>query len=102
MSTIQGTTAVCEDMCVSHRRGLQAAVAPSAPQGLSIACSTPHAIAWDESWANSHEISGRAMAGVHNATVQALPSASEQPVANGVAAAGAASQVCHSLSPPSS
>lgn len=35
-------------------------------QGLSIACSTPEAIAWDESWANTHEISGRAMKAVHD------------------------------------
>ena len=30
-------------------------------QGLSITCSTPQALSWDESWANTHEISGRAM-----------------------------------------
>ena len=36
-------------------------------QGLSIACSTPEAIAWDETWANTHEISGRAMRTVHDA-----------------------------------
>ena len=30
-------------------------------QGLGIACSTPEALAWDESWANVHEISGRAI-----------------------------------------
>lgn len=35
-------------------------------QGLSIACSTPEAIAWDPSWAGSHEISGRAMRNVHD------------------------------------
>ena len=35
-------------------------------QGLSIACSTPEAVSWDPSWANSHEISGRAM-NVHDA-----------------------------------
>ena len=34
-------------------------------QGLSIACSTPEAIAWDESWADTHDISGRAMKAVH-------------------------------------
>jgi asparagine synthase (glutamine-hydrolysing) len=37
------------------------------PQGLSIACSTPEAVSWDPSWAGAHEISGRAMAGVHEA-----------------------------------
>ena len=35
-------------------------------QGLSIACSTPEAIAWDEEWANTHEISGRALKLVHD------------------------------------
>ena len=35
-------------------------------QGLSIACSTPEAVCWDPSWANTHEISGRAM-NVHDA-----------------------------------
>ena len=35
-------------------------------QGLSIACSTPEAIAWDKEWANTHEISGRAMKAVHD------------------------------------
>ena len=38
-----------------------------AVQGLSIACSTPEAINWDPSWASTHEISGRAMANVHDA-----------------------------------
>jgi asparagine synthase (glutamine-hydrolysing) len=37
------------------------------PTGLSIACSTPEAVSWDESWANTHEISGRAMKDVHTA-----------------------------------
>lgn len=36
-------------------------------QGLSIACSTPEALAWDPSWENSHEISGRAITHVHAA-----------------------------------
>mmetsp|Transcript_11273 Transcript_11273/g.33870 ORF Transcript_11273/g.33870 Transcript_11273/m.33870 type:complete len:620 (-) Transcript_11273:466-2325(-) len=51
------------------------------PRGLSIACSTPHAIAWDESWANSHEISGRAMAGVH---VASQANGSAEAATNGV------------------
>ena len=38
-----------------------------APQGLSIACSTPEALAWDPDWADTHEISGRAMRAVHEA-----------------------------------
>jgi asparagine synthase (glutamine-hydrolysing) len=36
-------------------------------QGLSIACSTPEALAWDPDWADTHEISGRAMRAVHEA-----------------------------------
>lgn len=36
-------------------------------QGLSIACSTPEALAWDPEWADTHEISGRAMRAVHAA-----------------------------------
>jgi asparagine synthase (glutamine-hydrolysing) len=36
------------------------------PKGLSIACSTEHAVGWHKEWADSHEISGRAMAGVHD------------------------------------
>ena len=35
-------------------------------QGLSIACSTPEAVSWDPSWADTHEISGRAMKNVHD------------------------------------
>lgn len=55
-------------------------------QGLSIACSTPHALTWDASWADSHEISGRAMAGVHVSADHALPppgNNGEAPIANG-------------------
>ena len=37
------------------------------PKGLSIACSTPEAVSWDAAWAGTHEISGRAMKGVHDA-----------------------------------
>lgn len=37
------------------------------PKGLSIACSTPEAVAWDPDWANTHEISGRAIKSVHSA-----------------------------------
>jgi asparagine synthase (glutamine-hydrolysing) len=37
------------------------------PKGLSIACSTPEAVGWDPDWAGTHEISGRAMKGVHDA-----------------------------------
>lgn len=58
-------------------------------QGLSIACSTEHAIKWDESWANSHEISGRAMVNVHDAQQHLQPDGHHappmpEPVGNGV------------------
>lgn len=36
-------------------------------QGMSIACSTEEALKWDPEWANTHEISGRAMKDVHSA-----------------------------------
>ena len=35
------------------------------PEGPSIACSTPTAIAWDEAWAAQADPSGRAVRGVH-------------------------------------
>lgn len=35
----------------------------SVPTGRSIACSTPEATLWHKEWANTHEISGRAIAG---------------------------------------
>lgn len=35
------------------------------PKELSIACSTAEALAWDPEWAESHEISGRSIKGVH-------------------------------------
>jgi asparagine synthase (glutamine-hydrolysing) len=59
------------------------------PRGLSIACSTEHAIKWDESWANSHEISGRAMVSVHDAQQHLQPDGhhaapTPEPVGNGV------------------
>jgi hypothetical protein len=31
------------------------------PKGVSIACSTPEAVSWDPTWANIHDISGRAV-----------------------------------------
>jgi asparagine synthase (glutamine-hydrolysing) len=37
----------------------------SVPGGPSIACSTPRAIAWDESFKNRADCSGRSVAGVH-------------------------------------
>jgi asparagine synthase (glutamine-hydrolysing) len=47
----------------SHFPGESAAVC--VPGGPSIACSTPTAIAWDKSFANNADPSGRAVAGVH-------------------------------------
>lgn len=38
------------------------------PKGLSIACSTEEALAWDPEWANAHEISGRAITHVHQSS----------------------------------
>lgn len=40
--------------------------AATVASGLSIACSTPEAVAWDPSWKDLHEISGRAI-NVHSA-----------------------------------
>jgi len=45
------------------------ACAHTVPGGKSIACSTPAAIAWDVSFANAADPSGRAVAGVHNAAL---------------------------------
>jgi len=41
------------------------AAAATVPAGKSIACSTPEALAWDESFAGMADPSGRAMRGVH-------------------------------------
>jgi len=41
------------------------AAAATVPQGKSVACSTPAALAWDESFTNNADPSGRAVAGVH-------------------------------------
>ncbi len=46
-----------------------AACAQTVPGGKSIACSSPAAIAWDASFANAVDPSGRAVAGVHNAAL---------------------------------
>eukprot|EP01025_Chloroclados_australasicus_P018846 TRINITY_DN2003_c1_g1_i6.p1 TRINITY_DN2003_c1_g1~~TRINITY_DN2003_c1_g1_i6.p1 ORF type:complete len:649 (-),score=79.24 TRINITY_DN2003_c1_g1_i6:1644-3590(-) len=37
------------------------AAVDTVPTGLSVACSTPEAVAWDPSWDGQHEISGRAV-----------------------------------------
>ncbi|MEO0558080.1 MAG: asparagine synthase B [Bacteroidota bacterium] len=41
------------------------ACALTVPSGKSVACSTPEALAWDASFANAADPSGRAVAGVH-------------------------------------
>ncbi len=41
------------------------AAARCVPEGPSIACSTPTAIAWDEAWADNADPSGRAVRDVH-------------------------------------
>ena len=43
----------------------QAAAAKTVPGGPSIACSTPRALAWDESFRNRADCSGRSVIGVH-------------------------------------
>lgn len=43
--------------------------ANTVPGGKSIACSSPAAIAWDASFANAADPSGRAVAGIHSATL---------------------------------
>ena len=42
-----------------------AAAAATVPGGKSVACSTPEALAWDASFQNMNEPSGRAVKGVH-------------------------------------
>ncbi len=48
------------------------AAAGTVPGGKSIACSTPAAIAWDASFANMADPSGRAVAGVHEQAVETV------------------------------
>lgn len=43
----------------------QECAAKTVPGGPSIACSTPAAIEWEESWKNNADPSGRAISGVH-------------------------------------
>ncbi|QNR96344.1 asparagine synthase B [Stenotrophomonas sp. 169] len=45
------------------------AAAETVPGGKSIACSSPAAIAWDASFANAADPSGRAIAGVHESAL---------------------------------
>ena len=44
------------------------AAAKCVPGGKSVACSTPEALEWDESFKNMNEPSGRAIAAIHNAS----------------------------------
>jgi len=37
------------------------------PRGRSIACSTPEAVGWVDAWSEMNDISGRAIAGIHEA-----------------------------------
>ena len=46
------------------------AAAETVPGGKSIACSSPAAIAWDASFATMADPSGRAVAGVHNESIE--------------------------------
>ena len=49
----------------------QVSAAETVPGGPSIACSTARAIAWDESFKNRADCSGRSVAGVHDAAYDA-------------------------------
>jgi asparagine synthase (glutamine-hydrolysing) len=49
------------------------AAAETVPGGKSIACSSPAAIAWDASFADAVDPSGRAIAGVHHAALRCRP-----------------------------
>ncbi|MDA7978384.1 MAG: asparagine synthase B [Pirellulales bacterium] len=56
-----------EEFFVSGRTAGSSASA-TVPRGRSIACSTPEALSWDESWQTaSGDISGRAISGIHPA-----------------------------------
>ena len=58
------------------------------PTGASIACSTPEAVGWDPSWAGTHEISGRALAGVHECAAGFDARAGSNAAAKGAADGG--------------
>jgi len=49
------------------------AAAETVPSGPSVACSTPEALAWDESLQQTNDPSGRAVAGVHHNASSAQP-----------------------------
>lgn len=59
--------------CIFDQYFPEAAHAKTVPGGKSIACSSPAAIAWDESFAAAADPSGRAIVGVHNASVSLQP-----------------------------
>ena len=48
-----------------HGMNAQISAVRTVPGGPSIACSTPRAIEWDESFKGRADCSGRAVAGVH-------------------------------------
>ena len=50
---------------IFERHFPSSAAAATVPAGPSIACSTPEALAWDESFARQADPSGRAMRGIH-------------------------------------
>jgi asparagine synthase (glutamine-hydrolysing) len=54
---------------IFQRHFPDAACARTVPGGKSIACSSPAAIAWDARFAAAADPSGRAVVGIHNATV---------------------------------
>ena len=59
--------------CLFEQQFPGAAAAETVPGGKSIACSSPAAIAWDASFANAADPSGRAVTGVHNDAVVVDP-----------------------------
>jgi asparagine synthase (glutamine-hydrolysing) len=62
------------------------ACARTVPGGKSIACSTPAAIAWDAAFAAAADPSGRAVAGVHAASREAMSAAPLPPAETHVTA----------------
>lgn len=61
--------------CIFEQYYPGAACARTVPGGKSIACSSPAAIAWDESFAAEADPSGRAVIGIHHATLIRNPAA---------------------------
>jgi hypothetical protein len=74
---------------IFEERFPSAAALHTVPKGLSVACSTPEAVCWDPTWANLHDISGRAVA-FHDASDSYIAAAEMAPSAeNGVGAPNA-------------